>query len=84
MPKDDLDIPELTREQLGRGVRGKYFQEARDSSNVVILSSENAKAFPTSDAVNEALSKLLIFTTETQRLASGAPSRPKSRAKRAS
>jgi hypothetical protein len=56
-PKDDLEIREVTREQLGKDVRGKYFQAARDSSNIVVISSENAKAFPTSDAVNEALSK---------------------------
>ena len=39
--------------------RGKYAARLAASSNVVVLSPENAQAFPTSEAVNEALSGLL-------------------------
>ena len=38
--KDKQDIPELTREQLGKGVRGKYFQQYTQQSNVVVLKPE--------------------------------------------
>jgi hypothetical protein len=39
--------------------RGKYAARLAAGSNVVVLSPENAAAFPTSDAVNEALDGLL-------------------------
>ena len=68
--KDDQHISELTREQLGRGVRGKYFKRMAESSNVVVLRPEISKAFPTSRAVNEALAGLLALTQQTNRLTS--------------
>lgn len=39
--------------------RGKYAKRFVARSNVVVLSPENAAAFPTSEAVNEALGGLL-------------------------
>ena len=39
--------------------RGKYAARLAAGSNVVVLSPDNAAAFPTSDAVNEALDGLL-------------------------
>jgi hypothetical protein len=44
----DPDIPELTRDQLGSGVRGKYFEHFEQCSNVVVLQPEILKTFPTS------------------------------------
>lgn len=63
------DIPELKREQLGNGVRGKYFQQYTQQSNVVVLKPEIQKAFPTSEAVNKALASMLAFSEETRALA---------------
>jgi len=40
-------------------IRGKYAARMAAGSNVVVLSPENAAAFPTSDAVNDALSGLV-------------------------
>ncbi len=37
------------------GVRGKYAERYRAGVNLVLLEPEVAKAFPTADAVNEAL-----------------------------
>lgn len=71
----DLDIPELTREQLGQGVRGKYYKRFMQGSNVVILRPEVQKAFPTSAAVNEALLGLLTLTEQTARI-TGRAKRP--------
>ena len=64
--KDDQDIPELKREQLGVGVRGKYHKQFMQGSNVVGLQPEIQKAFPTSEAVNKALASMLAFTQEAQ------------------
>ena len=64
--KDEQDIPELKREQLGVGVRGKYHKQFTQGSNVVVLQPEIQKAFPTSEAVNKALASMLAFTQEAQ------------------
>jgi hypothetical protein len=37
------------------GVRGKYVERYRAGTNVVLLAPDVAQAFPTEDAVNEAL-----------------------------
>lgn len=64
--KSEQDIPELKREQLGTGVRGKYLKHVSQGSNVVVLQPEIQKAFPTSEAVNKALATMLAFAQETQ------------------
>ena len=64
----DQDIPELKRDQLGTGVRGKYLKHFAQGSNVVVLQPEILKAFPTSVAVNKALASMLAFAQETQGL----------------
>ena len=66
--KADQDIPELKRDQLGVGVRGKYFKKMMQGSNVVVLQPEIQKAFPSSEAVNKALANMLAFAKETQGL----------------
>jgi hypothetical protein len=65
---DDQDTPELTREQLGRGVRGKYLKKFAEGSNVVVLRPDLKKAFPTSQAVNDALASYLAFAREAKSL----------------
>eukprot|EP01038_Epipyxis_sp_PR26KG_P018442 gene18442-26001_t len=54
------------RDQLGKGVRGKYLKHFVQGSNVVVLQPEILKAFPTSEAVNKALASMLAFAHETQ------------------
>jgi len=51
--------PEYKREDLGQGVRGKHFESYRKGSNLVLLSPDVAKVFPTEEAVNEALRSLI-------------------------
>jgi hypothetical protein len=51
--------PEYRREDLGRGIRGKYFESYRKGSNLVLLSPDVAKVFPTEEAVNEVLRSLI-------------------------
>ena len=72
---DDQDIPELKREQLGRGVRGKYFKKFTQGSNVAVLRPELQKAFPTSQAVNDALASYLAFAREAKSLTGGTTTR---------
>ena len=51
--------PVYNREDLGPGVRGKYFESYQKGTNLVLLSPDVAKAFPTEEAVNEALRSLI-------------------------
>ncbi len=62
----DQDISDLKRDSLGTGVRGKYLKHFAHGSNVVMLQPEIQKAFPTSEAVNKALARMLAFAQETQ------------------
>lgn len=72
--KSDQDIPELKREQLGVGVRGKYFKHITQGSPVVVLLSEIQEAFPTSEAVNKALASMLpLRDAEPDTLEGSAP-----------
>jgi hypothetical protein len=50
---------EYKREDLGKGMRGKYFQEYKKGTNLVLLSPDVAAAFPDDASVNEALRGLL-------------------------
>jgi len=51
--------PEYTKEDLGTGVRGKYYDAVKSGTNLVLLEPEVADAFPDSDSVNEALRSLI-------------------------
>jgi len=61
MRKDRSDElrPEYGREELGQGVRGKYIESYRKGTNLVLLSPDVARAFPTEEAVNDALRSLI-------------------------
>lgn len=50
---------EYKREDFGTMVRGKYAKKAKDSTNIIVLDPDIAEAFPTSEAVNEALRNLI-------------------------
>jgi hypothetical protein len=55
---------------LKNGVRGKYVQRLAAGSNIVRLAPDVAAAFPTEEAVNEALRLLLKVAKRTGRQAS--------------
>jgi DNA-directed RNA polymerase subunit K/omega len=44
---------------FSKGIRGKYAKQIAEGTNVVVLDPEVAKMFPTSEAVNRALRKLI-------------------------
>jgi len=58
--------PEYKRSDFGTLVRGKYAQRYRESSNVVVIEPDLAKAFPDARAVNTALRRLLRQRTSRQ------------------
>jgi hypothetical protein len=59
---------EYKRSDFAKLERGKFYAEAAKGTTVVLLTPENAKAFPTSQAVNQALSGLLNLTQQTSRM----------------
>jgi hypothetical protein len=65
MNKADEMRREYRQEDLGKGIRGKYFKQFQESSNVVVLDDDVAQAFPNSRAVNEALRGLLHSARRT-------------------
>lgn len=65
--KDEMRA-EYRRDDLGKGVRGKYFERVSKGTNLVLLNDKVAKAFPTTRAVNEALLGLLELTEQTARI----------------
>jgi hypothetical protein len=57
--KDELSA-EYRRSDFPKGfVRGRYAERLRESSNIVVLKPEVARAFPNQEAVNGALLSLI-------------------------
>ena len=67
MKKTDAMRREYRREDLGSGVRGKYLRRYAAGTNLIRLDEDVAKAFPTSEAVNEALHGLMELARKTTR-----------------
>jgi len=65
-PAADTLRAEYDREDLGKGVRGKYFKEYRKGTNLVLLAPDVAKAFPDGAAVNEALRSLIEIASRAK------------------
>ena len=59
MKKTEEMRAEYRREDLGKGVRGKHYAAFKKGSNLVLLTPELAKIFPTNEAVNSALESLV-------------------------
>jgi len=61
-PSADLEDelrPEYDASVLKNGVRAKYLAEYLSGTNLVLLAPDVAKAFPTEDAVNKGLRRLM-------------------------
>lgn len=56
------------REDLGKGVRGKYLARVAKGTNLVFLDDKVTKSFPTGEAVNQALLGLLALTEQTAQI----------------
>ena len=75
--KSDELRREYQRHDLGPGIRGKYFESYRRGTNLVLLSPDVAKAFPTEDAVNDALRSLIEIARKSTGLTRRATGRAK-------
>ena len=81
-PENDDLRPEYDFASMKGGVRGKYVARLRKGSNLVLLEPEVAAAFPSAEAVNEAL-RGVLNTTRAVRGKGGLPNKalqPTSRA----
>ncbi len=58
-PDEDDLLPEYDVSTLRGGVRGKYLERYRAGTNLALLASDVRQAFPTDEAVNQALRSLL-------------------------
>ena len=61
MRKDKPDElrPEYSKSDLGRGMRGKYYQDFSSGTNLVLLSPDVATMFKDEKSVNDALRSLI-------------------------
>lgn len=57
--KSDELRPEYKLEDLGRGIRGKYFKSYQEGTNVVLLRPDVAEVFRDDASVNKALRALI-------------------------
>ena len=65
--KDEMRS-EYKRSDFTKLERGKFYAEVAAGKSVALLEPAIAKAFPTSQAVNEALASLLALTEKTSRI----------------
>lgn len=82
-PVDDMRS-EYDFASMKGGIRGKYVGRVREGTNIVLIEPEVVEAFPTEQAVNEAL-KGVLRTAQAVRSTGGLPNKalqPTSRAKR--
>ena len=56
---------EYKREDLSKGIRGKYFEDYKKGTNLVLLSPDVAAAFPDDASVNDALRSLIKIARKT-------------------
>jgi hypothetical protein len=78
MKKTEEMRAEYRREDLGKGVRGKHHAAFQKGSNLVLLTPELAKIFPTNEAVNSALESLVgIARSAVTKKRSTSGTRPK-------
>lgn len=88
MKKDNRAVPdpdiraEYDFASMTGGVRGKYAERYRAGVNLVLLEPEVARAFPTADAVNQALRTLMRESRPSRRPAATPPKPTRRQAER--
>ena len=50
---------EYHRDDFGQGIRGKYYDDYKSGTNLVLLNPDVAAMFPDEEAVNKALGDLI-------------------------
>ena len=79
--EDDMR-PEYDLAKLKGGVRGKYYQQARAGTNLVLIEAELAHVFPDDESVNRALRFLLTAANAAAPLSRRRRAAPNKRLKR--
>ena len=64
---------EYKRKDLGKGIRGKYFDEYKKGTNLILLSPDVAEVFPDDASVNEALRSLMKIALQSTGLTKRSP-----------
>ena len=61
MKKDNSNElrPEYRRDDLGHGIRGKYYDDFKAGTNLVLLTPDVAQIFDDEESVNDALRALI-------------------------
>lgn len=72
--------PAYKQSDFNKLERGKFYTETVKGTSVALLVPAIAKAFPTSEAVNEALLGLLTLTEQTARITGRSKRRSRKRA----
>lgn len=81
---DDELRPEYDLSQLKGGARGKYYQQAKAGTNLILIEPDLAGAFPDGESVNRALRFLLAAADAATRGSRRHRAAPTSRRKRSS
>ena len=71
--------PEYKRSDFTKRERGKFYAEVVKGTSVALLDPAIAKAFPTSQAVNDALFGLLALANKSTRITRRSSGRTKAR-----
>jgi len=74
MNPEDVDADDLRPEydfDFSKAVRGQYYKQYCESSNVVVLDPDVAAAFHNAETVNQALRAMLQFARQTSSLTAG-------------
>jgi len=76
--KDEMR-PEYKRSDFEKLERGKFYAEVAKGTTIALLEPTVAKAFPTSQSVNDALSGLLALAEKSTRITRRTTARTKAR-----
>ena len=72
---EDAMRADYKRSDFSKLERGKFYAEVAEGTSVALLEPSIAKAFPTSEAVNEALRELLALAERAARVTRRAKAR---------
>ncbi len=64
-PQEDELRPAYDESLIRQGVRGKYAQRYKAGTNLVLLAPDVAAAFPSAEAVNDALRLLMTVAKQS-------------------
>ena len=59
---------EYHRDDFGQGIRGKYYDDYKSGTNLVLLNPDVAAMFPDEEAVNKALGDLIKLAQKSVNL----------------